>query len=174
MSNDTTTENKGPVPAARSPDPPAQLPLHTSAEACPSIPAGKEDDLAQALMLSQLSSDDSDDYDDFDDFDEQVTGPHPMESAMTSKQALPCESDEDDLELALNMSLLPADIFDELAIEIDRQKGSHTADENLASMAAGISPSEVCTASSFSSDKTLKFGPEHAGHIGGPTGLGAW
>ena len=72
----------------------------------PCIPTSDEKDgLASALRLSELSS---------DDLDEQVTRLHCMESAPASEKtrssAPPNESDEDDLELALNLSQLPADI----------------------------------------------------------------
>ena len=101
------------------------------------MPASEEDDLALALRLSQLSS---------EDFDKQVARLHHIESAVTREEAYsspPPKSDEDDLELALIMSQLPVD---EQAIEINRQKGFHTADENSASRAA-TSPPEVRTAS---------------------------
>ena len=74
-----------------------------------------------------------------------------MESASTREQAQahpsppPNESDEDELELelALNMSQLPADVFDEQAIEINRPNMAD--EEDLACMAAAISLLEVRT-----------------------------
>ena len=62
-----------------------------------------------------------------------------MESASASEKASsftpPNESDEDDLELALNLSQLPADIFDEHVNELSRRRGlSATLEDALASL----------------------------------------
>ena len=145
MPSYTDAANETLVPTVRSLPPSpvdstTQLPLHTTAPAdhisSPIISASEEKDLARALRLSQPSA---------DDFDQQVQVDR-VESASTREQAHPSpppnESDED--ELALNMSQLPADVFDEQAIEINRQNGSNTADEeDPGSMAAAISLLEV-------------------------------
>jgi hypothetical protein len=74
---------------------------------CP-IPPDDDEVSALALRLSQLSS---------DEFDEQVAQVHPERSASASDK--PCsltpskEDEEDDLELALKLSQLPANTFDE-------------------------------------------------------------
>ena len=148
-------------------NPAAQFPLHTTAPTDhiprPRIPASEEDNLALASRLSQLSS-----------MRRPTCSSKSSESAMTREQTHPFpppnESDEDDL--ALNLSQLPADIFDEQAIEINQQTGSHTADANSASMTAAKSVLEVCMVSSLCPDKPLIFGSEHAER--GPSVPGVW
>ena len=57
-----------------------------------------------------------------------------MESAPVSEKARssapPSESDEDALELALNLSQLPSDIFDEQVEELSRRMGPHAGLES--------------------------------------------
>ena len=98
----------------------------------PCARTSEKDGLASALRLSQLSS------------DEQVTRLHCMESASAgekaSSSAPPNEGDEDDLELALNLSQLPADLFDEQVNELSRRVGPHAALEGaLASLLTAMS-----------------------------------
>ena len=84
---------------------------------------------------SQLSS---------DDVDEQVTQLHCMESALATEKARssapPNESDEGDLELALEVPQRPADIFDNQVNELGRRTGPHAALEgSLASLPTATS-----------------------------------
>lgn len=81
----------------------------------------EKDDLALALRLSLLSP---------VDYEEQIAQLHHTGSASAGEGARSStpsnESDEDDFELALNMSQ-PADIFDEQSSEFNRQREPHLA-----------------------------------------------
>jgi hypothetical protein len=122
----------------------AQLPSEASAStnhiSRPRTPASDEkDDLALALRLSLLHS---------NDLVEQLTQLHHTGSASASEEARsstpPNDSDENDLEIALNLSQLPADIFDEQVSELDRPKELHTAiEDSLASWLAAMSFAQV-------------------------------
>lgn len=90
----------------------AQLPPESYASANhgshSNAPISEEDDLAAALSLSLISS---------DDLDKQVAPPHSTGSAPAGEEIplsiTPNESDTDSLDLALILSQLPADVFDE-------------------------------------------------------------
>jgi hypothetical protein len=122
----------------------AQLPSEGSAStnhiSRPLTPASDEkDNLAPALRQTLLPS---------NDFDEQLTQLHHTGSASASEEARsstpPNDSDENNLEMALNLSQPPADIFDERVSELNRPKELPTATEDsLASSLAAMSFAQV-------------------------------
>jgi hypothetical protein len=127
----------------------AQHPSEGSASAnqpsCPNTPTSDEKgELAMALRLSELSS---------DDFDTQVARLHHIESAPANEEPRSCtprdESEEVDLELALDLSQLLADIFDERASGHNRTGESRAAVDDLASLLTTLSLLEVRTTTSL-------------------------
>jgi hypothetical protein len=131
----------------------AQLPPEASASANhiyrPRTPTSDDkEDLALALRLSLLP------------FNEQVTSLHRAGSTFVSEDArsstLPNESDEGDVELALILSQLPADTFDEKVSELNRLRESRmTVEDSLASLLAAMSLAEVRMVPSLRRNKPL-------------------
>jgi hypothetical protein len=115
----------------------AQLPSEGSAStnhtSGPGTPASDEKDyLALALILSLLPS---------NDFDEQLTQLHHTGSASAGEEARsstrPNHSDENDLEIALNLS-------QQQVSKLNRPKELHTAiEDSLASLLAAMSFAQV-------------------------------
>jgi hypothetical protein len=113
-------------------------PNHDSRPTTP--PRDDKDDLALALRSLQLSSYDLDEASRLDFKAGGSTG------GGAHLNIPPDKNDEGDIELALNLSKLPADIFDEEASERNRRREVLTAaEETIASLRPAISPSEVRT-----------------------------
>lgn len=106
---------------------------------CPTTPRGDgKDNLALASDMSQRSPNAS---------EEQVTQPCPSGSAPTGNEASqttpPIEYDEDNVELLLMLSQLPADIFDDRVGELNQRKESRAAvEDSLAPLLTAMSPVE--------------------------------
>ena len=126
-----------------------------------------KDDLALALRLSLLSS---------DEFDEHVAQLHHMGSASASASEdthpliPPSERDEDDLELAPNLSELPAD---EQARELPQPRQSPMAiGDDLAALLTAMSLVQVRAAPFFIPWQPLKLVVgRHGGRFRSPVGF---
>jgi hypothetical protein len=129
------------------------------------LSSDEKDDSTPALRLPLPSS---------DDFEEQAARPHSTGSAPTSEEARSFtppngsgergesegsdENDESDLELALTLSQLPDDIFDEQVSGLNQRRESHTPIEGSpGSLPTTLSFSEVRTTYSSYLSKPLKI-----------------
>jgi hypothetical protein len=104
-------------------------------------PNDDENNSAPALGSSQVSS---------GAFNEQLTQLHPQGSTLASGSenahsfTHADEIDDEDVQLHLNLSQLPADIFDEQVRELTPQRGGGVTDEvTLASLRAALSLLQV-------------------------------